>query len=71
MPKSKFLQYVSLESAALKRNGKAIVATRVQELQAKLEAERQDVANLRDKLDGQQQELDSLKKKVDGAEAAV
>uniref|UniRef100_A0A0E0KP07 Transposase, Ptta/En/Spm, plant n=1 Tax=Oryza punctata TaxID=4537 RepID=A0A0E0KP07_ORYPU len=51
MPKSKFLQNTGLESATPKRNGKAIVAARVQELQTELEAERQDAANLRDKLD--------------------
>uniref|UniRef100_A0A0E0E0V0 Uncharacterized protein n=1 Tax=Oryza meridionalis TaxID=40149 RepID=A0A0E0E0V0_9ORYZ len=70
MPKTNFLQNVGLESAAPKRNGKAIVAAWVQELEAELDAERQDTAKLREKLHGQQHELDSLKKKVDEAEAA-
>lgn len=70
LPKSKFLQNVGLESATSKRSGKAVVAARVEELEAELEAEKQCAADLRDTLDGQQDELDSLKKKVDESEEA-
>ncbi|WVZ57078.1 hypothetical protein U9M48_007514 [Paspalum notatum var. saurae] len=54
---SKFLQNVGLEPTATKRNGKAIVAARIQDLEDELEAEKLGAAAVRD-------ELEALKKKI-------
>ncbi|WVZ49130.1 hypothetical protein U9M48_000511 [Paspalum notatum var. saurae] len=58
---SKFLQNVGLEPTATKRNGKAIVAARIQDLEDELEAEKLGAAAVRD-------ELEALKKKVSESE---
>uniref|UniRef100_A0A0A9G9Q7 Uncharacterized protein n=1 Tax=Arundo donax TaxID=35708 RepID=A0A0A9G9Q7_ARUDO len=69
LPSAKFLQNISLESAAPKKSCKAAVDARVQELEGALEIEKQGATNLREQLDGQQQELDNLKKQVQDSEA--
>ncbi|GJM87755.1 hypothetical protein PR202_ga03745 [Eleusine coracana subsp. coracana] len=52
---TKFLQNVGLEPMASSRSSKAIVAARVRELEAEVEAEKQGAATLKDKLEDLEQ----------------
>ncbi|TVU40023.1 hypothetical protein EJB05_13468 [Eragrostis curvula] len=71
LPRSKFLQTAGIVAAAPKRNGKAAVSSRVQELESELEAEKRGAAALRDQLDAQQLEMGDLKKHVQDSDAQI
>ncbi|TVU17520.1 hypothetical protein EJB05_33560, partial [Eragrostis curvula] len=71
LPRSKFLQTAGIVAAAPKRNGKAAVSSRVQELESELEVEKRGAEALRDQLDAQQLEMGDLKKRVQDSDAQI
>ncbi|TVU14064.1 hypothetical protein EJB05_37510 [Eragrostis curvula] len=71
LPRSKFLQTAGIVAATPKRNGKAAVSSRVQELESELEAEKRGAEALGDQLDAQQLEMVDLKKCVQDSDAQI
>ena len=69
MPSSKFLQNIGLETTAPKKSATPAVRARVQELEAEVQAEKEDSAALKCQIEYQRNQLESLKSKVEESEA--
>ena len=69
MPSSKFLQNIGLETTAPKKSATPAVRARVQELEAEVQAEKEDSAALKCQIEYQRNQLESLKSKVEEFEA--